>query len=160
MSVCVHHHEATLKYCNSERFQRQFEDILDAKCTLNKHKMLQYCHIYPIPAKLHVCLHNFRFFFLIQVHIKGVFLGGRGGTRPTGAWNKKKKSLREVCRERSGPLHVGQFCVLQLNPDTDSTAAAASAAEFRRYLAVFHSFSVTQTLFLFLTMNVTFFPFF
>lgn len=87
----------------TERFQRQFEDILDAKCTLNKHRMLQYCHIYPIPAKLHVCLHNFRFFFLIQVHIKGVFLGGRGGTRPT-VWcleQKKKKfegSLQRAIR--------------------------------------------------------------
>lgn len=86
--------------------------------------------------------------------------GGGEHDQLFGAWNKKKKSLKEVCRERSGPLHVGQFCVLQLNPDTDSTAAAAAAAEFRRYLAVFHSCSVTQTVFLFLTMSVTFFPFF
>lgn len=79
-----------------------------------------------------------------------LFLGGGKRDQLFGAWNQKK-SLREVCRERSCPLHVGQFCALQLNPDTDRTA------KFRRYLAVFHSCSVTQSLFLFLTMCVIFF---
>lgn len=57
--------------------------------------MLQYCHIYPIPAKLHVCLHNFRFFFNTSSH-QGCFFFWEGGGEHDqlfGAWNKKKKKF-------------------------------------------------------------------